>query len=240
MHRFFVDKAAIAGGAATLAGEDVKHIANVLRLRAGDTITLCDGEGNEYAARIQAIGAKVQCAVGEAAPAKGEPLHRVTLYQGLPKAGKMETVIQKCVELGAFAIVPVAAQRSVVKLTAKDYAGKRARYQRVAYEAAKQARRGIIPQIGELCSFFTADFRSHDLVIIADEEERVTTLKAALQTHAGLDIALVVGPEGGLAREEAEALRARGGIAVTLGKRILRTETAGMAMLAMTLYEWEG
>jgi len=241
MHRFFAENIDAAQGRAWLGGEDVKHMARVLRLGIGDEVTLCDGRGMDYLARISAISREeAGFELLSSCKCPSEPLRRVTLYQGLPKAGKLELAIQKCVELGIYSIVPVAAERSVVKLSPKEFEGKRTRYQRVALEAAKQAGRGVIPEVKGLTTYYDADFSHHDLIIIAYEEERETGLKGLLRGSEAMDIALIIGPEGGLEPKEVEALRARGGVSVSLGRRILRTETAGMATLAMILYELEG
>lgn len=240
MNRFFVAPEQINGSAARILGEDVKHIGKVLRLATGDELMLCDGAGMDYLAKIEALHKdEILVAILQSMPSEAEPKHRVTLYQGLPKAGKMELILQKCVELGVFAVVPVAAKRSVVKINPKEFEGKRARYQRVAYEAAKQARRGIIPEVLSLApSFAQAGMAAHDLLLIADEEEHAASLKQVLSSRQNaLDIGLVIGPEGGLERSETQALQEMGGLCLTLGPRILRTETAGMAALAMILYE---
>lgn len=241
MNRFFVEPRQVWNGQARIVGEDVKHIAQVLRLGPGDTVILCDGAGTDYTARIVAASKEeVRLSLVESAPVRTEPQHKVTLYQGLPKAGKLEVIVQKCVELGLFSLTPIQAQRSVVKVSPQAFEKKRLRYQRVAYEAAKQARRGIIPQVAPLQTFAQTDMARHDLVLVADEEEREASLKDILRAHAtARDIALVIGPEGGLERSEVAALRAKGGLCLSLGPRILRTETAGMAALAMILYEME-
>lgn len=241
MHRFFIEPYAVCGNEAVLTGEDVQHIAKVLRLRAGDEVTLCDGAKTEYTARIDSVEKeRIMLRVLETAASKTESAVEITLYQGLPKAGKLETIIQKCVELGIGKVIPFDAERSVVKLSEKDFAKKQSRYQRVAYEAAKQSRRGIIPEVGGLVKLAKEDFSGFDLILLAYEEERGTTLKKALRAKMDAKrIALIVGPEGGFAPEEADMLIQRGAVSVSLGPRILRTETAGMAMLAMTVYELE-
>lgn len=241
MHRFFIEPHAVCGNEAVLTGEDVQHIAKVLRLRTGDEVTLCDGAKTEYTARIDLVEKeRITLRVLETAASKTESAAEITLYQGLPKAGKLETIIQKCVELGIGKVIPFDAERSVVKLSEKDFAKKQSRYQRVAYEAAKQSRRGIIPEVGGLVKLAKEDFSAFDLILLAYEEERGTTLKKALRAKMDAKrIALIVGPEGGFAPEEADMLIQRGAVSVSLGPRILRTETAGMAMLAMTVYELE-
>jgi 16S rRNA (uracil1498-N3)-methyltransferase len=171
-----------------------------------------------------------------------EPAHRVTLYQSLPKTGKMETIIQKCTELGVAAIAPVVSERCVVR-PEKDWENKRQRYQRVAYEAAKQSKRGVIPEVLPLKPLAACDFSQYDLVLFAYEEEREYMLKQALRTEqarTAKNIAVIIGPEGGFEESESAQLCENGAVRVSLGTRILRTETAGMAMLAMVLYELEG
>lgn len=252
-HRFFISPDAIEGDIATITGEDVAHIARVLRLRPGDEICLCDGQGMEYAARICAEQERQQPQLRAEIFARracdSEPTHRVVLYQGIPKAGKMETILQKCVELGVHAVQPVWTMRCVAASTGGKDEKKLARYRRVAYEAAKQSRRGIVPEVLAPKQLRDCDFSAYDRVLLAYEGEQQRTLKQALRGQAlreqalrqtqGDSIALIVGPEGGFAPEEVEALRRMGALPVTLGRRILRTETAGMAMLAMTMYELE-
>ena len=241
MNRFFVRPEDISDNSATIAGEDVKHIAKVLRMQCGDRVMLSDGCGYEYTAEIADISReRVELRLLDKRPCHAEPKRRITLYQGLPKAGKMELIIQKCVELGINAIVPVAAERSVVRVKPGEYGAKRTRYQRIAYEAAKQSGRGIIPHIGELTTFKIADMSPYDLILIAYEDEHKTGLKEVLRANMGAEsIAVIIGPEGGLEVSEVESLIDRGGRAVSLGRRILRTETAGMAAAAMILYELE-
>ena len=241
MHRFFIAPEAVGGGVAFMEGEDVQHIAKVLRLGPGDEVALCDGRKTEYTARIECVEKeRVTLRVLSSAQSVTEPRCAVTLYQGLPKAGKLETIIQKCVELGVSRVVPFAAARSVVKLSEREFEKKRPRYVRVAYEAAKQSRRGIIPEVCGLAQLPAVDFSQYGLVLLAYEEEQGTTLKAALRSAGAPEsLALVVGPEGGFAPEEAALLCECGAVSVSLGPRILRTETAGMAALAMSLYELE-
>lgn len=208
----------------------------------GDEVTLCDGRKTEYTARIERMEKEcITLQILASASSKTEPRCSVTLYQGLPKAGKLETIVQKCVELGVSRIIPFQAARSVVQLSARDFEKKRPRYARVAYEAAKQSRRGIIPEIGGLADLSTENFSEYDLVMLAYEEEHGMTLKQALRCAENISrLALIIGPEGGFACDEVASLAERGAVPVSLGPRILRTETAGMAALAMALYELEG
>lgn len=237
MDRFFIKPEEIKDNVASIQGEDVGHILRVLRLHAGDCICLCDGQGYDYTARISGVDKQtVYADIMERRMCETEPRHRVTLYQSLPKAGKMEVIIQKCVELGIFAIQPVYSARCVAQ--PDSFEKKLKRYQRVAYEAAKQSRRGIVPAVLPVTELAACAF-PHELVLFAYEEERVYTLKQALRGTHACDIALIIGPEGGFAPEEALLLQQKGVRALSLGKRILRTETAGMAMLAMVMYELE-
>ena len=151
----------------------------------------------------------------------------------------MELIVQKCTELGVFSVVPVVSARCVV-VPNKDYDKKRERYNRVALEAAKQSRRGMIPQVLPLIELKKIDVKSFDLFLVAYEDENTVSLKQALRAaKEPATIALLIGPEGGLEESEVEQLVKAGAKSVSLGKRILRTETAGMAMLAQTLYEGE-
>ena len=151
MNRFFVKPDDMTEDSAAIIGEDVKHISKVLRMQSGDRVMLSDGCGYEYLAEIETISReRVELKLLDKKPCPAEPKQRITLYQGIPKAGKMELIIQKCVELGINGIIPVAAERSVVRVKPGEYKAKQTRYQRVACEAAKQSGRGIIPHIGEL------------------------------------------------------------------------------------------
>jgi 16S rRNA (uracil1498-N3)-methyltransferase len=238
MRRFFCES--ITTDTATIAGDDAHHISRVLRMKAGDALSLCDGAGNEYDAVIKSVSPEaVVCALGERHVSEAESPVEVTLFQCLPKTGKMELIVQKCTELGVFAVVPVVSARCVV-VPNKDYDKKRERYNRVALEAAKQSRRGMIPQVLPLIELKKIDVKSFDLFLVAYEDENTVSLKQALRAaKEPATIALLIGPEGGLEEGEVAQLVKEGAKSVSLGKRILRTETAGMAMLAQTLYEVE-
>ena len=238
MRRFFCDN--ITADTAAITGDDAHHISRVLRMKAGDALSLCDGAGNEYDAVIASVSPEaVACAVGERHASEAESPVRVTLFQCLPKAGKMELIVQKCTELGVFSVVPVHSARCVV-VPGKDYDKKRERYNRVALEAAKQSRRAMIPQVLPLTALKRIDVRSFDLFLVAYEDENAVSLKQALRAAGSpRTIALLIGPEGGLEEGEVAQLVQAGAVSVSLGKRILRTETAGMAMLAQTIYEVE-
>ena len=237
MHRFFTTE--IQKNNAVVRGDDVKHIAKVLRLRAGDVVQLCDGRGNECDAVIASVSS--DAVTFDTQPwhaAVTEPDTKVTLFQCLPKAGKMETIIQKCVELGISAFVPVQSERCVVVLK-PPYEGRVERWQRVSEEAAKQSKRGRIPEVALPESLNRLDFSAFDTVLVAYENERTVSLKQALRAHPCRKLAVIVGPEGGFSEDEIAVLTAKGAVSVSLGTRILRTETAGMAMLAQIMYEVE-
>ena len=237
MHRFFTSE--IQSNTAVVRGDDVKHIAKVLRLRKGDAVQLCDGRGSECEAVIESIAP--DAVVFSTRPwmkAKSEPDVSVTLFQCLPKAGKMETIIQKCVELGARGFVPVQSERCVVVLK-PPYEGRIERWQRVSEEAAKQSKRGRIPEVALPQALAKLDFSVYDTVLVAYENERTVSLKQALKARPCRKIAIIVGPEGGFSEDEIGILTEKGAVSVSLGTRILRTETAGMAMLAQIMYEVE-
>ncbi len=237
MHRFFTNE--IQSNTAVVRGDDVRHIAKVLRLHAGDCVQLCDGNGNECDAVIRSVAPDAVTFDTEPwRTARTEPNAKITLFQCLPKAGKMETIIQKCVELGVSAFVPVQSERCVVVLN-PPYEGRIERWQRVSEEAAKQSRRGVIPKVHLPVALDKLDFSNFDTVLAAYENEQTVSLKSALRARCGLRIAVVIGPEGGFSEQEIETLLKKGARSVSLGTRILRTETAGMATAAQILYEVE-
>lgn len=236
MSRFFTESLL---SPVIMRGEDVKHMYSVLRLRPGDTVTLCDGRGHECEAELTAISKdSAELKAGPVRDSVSEPEHLITLFQCLPKTGKMETVIQKGTELGLHALVPAVSERCVA-LPGKDFEKKRERYQKVAEEAAKQSRRGIIPAVLPAVALDKADLSVFDTVLLAYEEEHTVSLKKAL-ADAGKNIALIVGPEGGFSEDEVRALQQKGAVSVSLGPRILRTETAGPAAIAEILFFLEG
>lgn len=242
MHRFFVAPKQIENRVVTIAGDDYKHISKVLRLRSGDEIEVCDGQGQDYRLRIKQLSK--ECLTGEVVetyPCLGENKDsEITLFQGLPKASKLEMIIQKNVELGIKQIYPFSCIRSQVELGQKADK-KRQRWQRIAYEAAKQSKRGIIPQIGSILTVveiarMQAEF---DLILLAYEDEKDKTLKQVVLEfekqnlkRQAISIAIIVGPEGGFDLSEVKTLTAAGAHSVSLGKRILRTETAGLMMVS--------
>lgn len=239
MRRFFAENIDTAGETVVLSGDEAKHIVSVLRMQAGDRVLLIDGRGMECEAEIvSAHEDKAELRIMERRMGSAEPNTRVTLFQCLPKQGKMELIIQKCVELGIYRIVPTVSKRCVVKPSGND--NKLVRWNRVAQEASKQCGRAFVPEVTAPVYLDKAELSSFGLVLLAYENESERSLKQALRARPeAVDIAIIIGPEGGFEPAEAERIISAGGISVSLGKRILRTETAGMAMLAQIMYETE-
>lgn len=239
MPKFFFHKNDISRGQVQLFGEDEKHIKTVLRAREGEEITLCDGEGMDYRCRIASLERGVLLDILSKEVCETEPKTKITLYQGLPKADKMELIIQKCVELGVDRIVAVSTERAIVKLDKKE-TKKLERWQKIAEAAAKQSGRGKIPEICQQVLKFkeaVAEAKALDGAIIPYEKEEETGIRQFVQGFQGESVGVFIGPEGGFAEEEIALARENGITPITLGKRILRTETAGMTTAAILLYE---
>ena len=235
MPRFFIDYTPEVGGSATIEGADARHIGGALRMTAGESLTLCDGRGTDYACTVTAVEReRVTLSVDAANPSSSEPSLAVTLYMGLPKGDKMELIIQKAVELGVTAIVPVAMSRCIVKLDGKDAAKKQARWQKIAAEAAGQSGRGIIPAVETPISWKTALSRFETERTLLCYEGGGAPI-GQLATPADTAVSLVVGPEGGFDTAEVEAVLTAGGNIATLGPRILRCETAPLAAIAVLM-----
>lgn len=242
MPRFFISPEQIKGGPVTITGPDVVHISRVLRLGAGDCLTVLDGLGKAYEAVIEKTGRdEVVCAIRKEIPAGDAPPVRVTLVQGIPKGDKMDLIVQKGTELGVSRVIPLLCERAVVKLEGDRSHKKRERWQRIALEAAKQCRRQDVPEVVEPVGWdqVLAGLPQEVVALIPWEEENVESLKDILMGNtAKEEIYVFIGPEGGFTPGEVERARARGIRPVTLGPRILRTETAGLAVLTMILYQW--
>ena len=239
MHAFYIE--APANGVAALPAEEAKHALKVLRLRPGDEVVCMDGAGSRWRGEIVEIGqALARVRLLEALPDNEAPV-RITVYEGLPKADKLDFIAQKLTELGAAALVPVRMARCVTKLDARDGVKRRERLEKIAREAAKQCGRGQPLCVPEPLNWREAleAMSRHELLLIPWEEARQGRLSDvyALKPDAR-DIGLVIGPEGGIAPEEIEAMAARGGRCVTLGPRILRTETAAVVAAALSMQLW--
>lgn len=214
-------------------GARLHYLARVLRVTAGDPLEVFDGSGRAFDARVTSLNDDVaELSLG--APREAPSPRAITLIQGLPKADKLELVLQKGTELGASAFIPAACERSVVKLDGKEEK-KRARWQRIVEEAARQCGRADVPRVAPPSPLLDAvrALPKDVAVLVLDEEERALPLSTAVAPLGSRPLALVIGPEGGLARGEVTALLALGATPVTLGRLVLRTETAGLAGLAV-------
>lgn len=245
MYQFFVEPSQIQDKKIIITGGDVNHIKNVLRLKIGEEIAVRNGvDGKEYRCGIEAFTQdSVICTLRFIREEGVELPSKIYLFQGIPKADKMELIIQKSVELGVFEVIPVAVKRCVVKLDEKKAAAKVNRWQGIAEAAAKQCKRGIVPVVREPMSMKEAVAYAHgmDVKLIPYElaDDMAHTKKIIEAIRPGESVAVFIGPEGGFEESEAaEALEA-GIAAVTLGKRILRTETAGLVVLSWLMYHLE-
>ena len=241
MHKFFIKKENLFDDKLHITGDDVTHIYKVLRLNKGDIIIVSNGEGREYTSRIIEISKQaVVCEIIEEFENLSEPPVKITLFQGLPKAQKMEFIIQKGVEIGVCRIQPVITQRVVVKTEGKDISNKLERWRRISEEASKQSNRGVIPEILEPIYFDRAieEIKNFDLAIVPYEKENGNGLKRLLMENSNAkSIGVIIGPEGGFDESEIDICMEKGVIPVTLGPRILRTETAGIAVSSLILDE---
>lgn len=241
MAKFFVLKNQITEDKVYLIEENANHIANVLRCKIGEKIEVSSGDGFDYLCQIEEIKNKeVVAKIIDCFGNESEPKTKITLYQGLPKGEKMELIIQKCVEIGIDKIVPVNTDRTIVKLSGKEDK-KVARWNKISESASKQSRRGKIPIIENIISFEQAieSCKENNLNIIPYEKEEENTIKNIIKDFKGEKIGIFIGPEGGFSEKEIEIAIKNNILPITLGKRILRTETAGMVATAILLYELE-
>lgn len=228
-----------------ISGPDHNHIKNVLRMKPGEEISVrCDGVPKEYRCGIlEYTDSEVICEIRFVKEDDTELPVRVTVYQALCKGDKMETVIQKCVELGAVRFVPVATSRCVVKLDDKKAQGKVARWQQIAESAAEQSKRGIIPNVGPVMNFDAAiaDAKALDCIFIPYElaEDMAKTRELFSGIKPGSSVGIFIGPEGGFDEKEVAKAQSSGVLPVTLGRRILRTETAAMCIMSWFVYMFE-
>lgn len=250
MHRFFVEPGQISEQQIVISGEDFKHITKVLRLGKDDLIEVCDGNGSDYQIVLEVPDDQsITGLIKQRYPSQGErPDMKITLFQGLPKGTKMEVIIQKSVELGVAEIVPFSSIRAISQIKEKKDK-KIERWQRIAYEAAKQSKRGIIPLVKDLHTLkgVLEEAPAYDLLLLAYEDENKQSLKDVLvhfeeenRSAKSLRIGVIIGPEGGFDPREVVQCQAAGVVSVSLGKRILRTETAGMVVLSQLDFWREG
>ncbi|QWV97665.1 16S rRNA (uracil(1498)-N(3))-methyltransferase [Geomonas nitrogeniifigens] len=242
MRSFFLGDNTVYDGEVTVTGELYRHMARVLRLKQGAEVELIDADGRRHCGVVGEVGAKsltVRIAATKAAPEPEGGL-KITLYQGLPKGDKLDLILQKCTELGISEVVTFDAARSIVKLRGEKSAGKLARFEKIVQEAARQSGRGFAPRvaIGGTLREVLQEAR-HTVRLLLYEGEEKTTLRECLDQHqAPESVSVVVGPEGGLSAEEVEEALACGFTPVTLGRRILRTETAGLALVSILQFYW--
>lgn len=244
MQRFFVTPDQVGEDKIRIQGSDVNHMKNVLRMRPGEEVMVSDGNNRQYRCRVEDYpDGEAVLAILEAGLVDTELPSRIYLFQGLPKQEKMELIVQKAVELGVCQVIPVQTRRCVVKLDAKKAAKKVQRWQQIAESAAKQAGRGYIPAVSEVVTFQEALAFSEALDIrlipyeLADGMEG--TRKILDGIRPGQSVGIFIGPEGGFEKEEVSRAVEAGAMPITLGKRILRTETAGIAVLSILMYRLE-
>lgn len=244
MHRFFVEKDQIQGNRITITGSDVNHIRNVLRMKEHDELVISAGESLEYTCYVEEITPDQVIAAVTGVQEKGVELpSKIYLFQGLPKGDKMELIIQKAVELGVYKIIPVATKRCVVKLDAKKEAAKLRRWHLISESAAKQSGRMAVPEVAGVMSFSEALAYAGSLDVRLIPYERETDMKKTKEiiNHIapGESIGIFIGPEGGFAEEEIGQAMENNVVPITLGKRILRTETAGFTVLSILMFTLE-
>ena len=245
MHHFFVEPSKIQGNHIFIDGPDVNHIRNVLRMNPGEEVNVTDGSGEKvYRCAITAIGEDMVELNIMWAQEKGMELpSKIYLFQGLPKSDKMELIIQKAVELGVYEIIPMATARAVVKLDQKKAAAKVKRWQAISESAAKQSKRLLMPEVKEPVKFSEALKLASDLdvrLIPYELAEGMDGTRRIIQSvKPGQSVAVFIGPEGGFEEAEVELAKEAGFQAITLGRRILRTETAGMTVLSILMYQLE-
>ena len=233
MYRFFIDSEQLNNDIVYLSGEDYNHIRNVLRMKQGEEVLLCDGGDKEYLCTISAYDMETERVLLDITDVFGnarELPSQITLFQGYPKGDKIETIIQKAVELGVYEIVPVMMKRCVVKLDDKKAHKKVERFNAISLSAAKQSKRGIVPEV-------------KDVMTMKQALEYATDMEYSKQVLANMQpgqrIGIFIGPEGGFEPREVDQIEQLGGKTISLGHRILRTETAGMTILSLLMFHLE-
>lgn len=244
MYKFFVQEKQIENNKISINNDDVNHIKNVLRLNIGEQLEISNSDtGESFVCKILDFeNSRVNCEIIEKIADVSETNINLHILQGLPKSDKMEFIIQKCTELGVKEFTPVLFNRCIVKLNGKDEQKKIERWQKISEVAAKQSKRDIVPKINNVIKLdkIIERIKQYDIIIVAYEEEKENGIKQELQKINGkenLKIGILIGPEGGIEKEEIEQLKEAGAKIVTLGKRILRTETAPIVMSSVIMYE---
>lgn len=250
MPKFFIENNQVNNNEIIIESEDVNHITNVLRKRIGDSLHVCDKDTSKnYIVTIKQIKKdNILCDIDEELGSRAEPNINIALFQGLPKSDKMELIIEKGTEIGLSNVYPVEMERSIVKLKEKEK--KVQRWQKIAEVAAKQSKRDIVPKVNDVINFKNIELyvKEYDILLVAYEDEEDLNIKNVLKqlsekqlgNDKKLDIAVLIGPEGGIAPEEIDILKKFANTKViSLGKRILRTETAGIVVMSQLIYEFE-
>ena len=241
MPAFYLEGKAEVGAVVPLPKDEAKHALKVLRMSVGEELCALDGRGGRFAAVLESVhGDAAEVRITAQLPSN-EPEVKVALYQGLPKADKLDFIVQKLTELGADGVVPVKMERCVVKSDAKDGKKRQERLQRIACEAVKQCRRACEPEVSEPLTWKQCyeKMKTHDLVLVPWEDAEGYNMKKAFAEHPeAKNIGIVVGPEGGMSENEVQALTQLGAKIVTLGPRILRAETAAVASVTMAMTLW--
>ncbi|MBS4536879.1 16S rRNA (uracil(1498)-N(3))-methyltransferase [Clostridium sp. D2Q-11] len=242
MNRFFVSQEDINDSIVTIKGDDIKHIKNVLRLKENDKISVCDNQDNEYIVKLDNIlNEEVTGTIIEEVDIRRESNINITLYQGFAKGSKMDMIIQKATELGVKRIVPIITDRAIVKINDKKKEDKKIdRFNKIAMEASKQSKRGTVPEVSNILSLDKAIKEIQEngsFTIVPYEDENQVGVKDFIKDVKNRDINIIIGPEGGFEETEISQLKSINSKIVSLGPRILRTETAGFTAIAIVMYE---
>lgn len=244
MYHFFVSKEQIGSGEIIITGKDVNHIRNVLRMKRGEKIFISDGENKGYCCEVaEMAGEQVTARILSVEDSDRELPARLYLFQGLPKSDKMEWIIQKAVELGVYQVIPVVTRRTIVKLDSKKEEARLKRWNKIAESAAKQSKRGLIPEVTKVVTFENALAMTEHFqvrIIPFEHAEGMETARRELERMGrGMDVGIFIGPEGGFEDEEIVRAERAGVKPISLGRRILRTETAGLMVLSVAGYVLE-
>ena len=245
MQHFFVTPSQVKGEKIYVEGMDVNHMKNVLRMRCGEELMVSDGNNLKYRCSVEGYEEEqAVLRILEEMDVDTELSSRIYLFQGLPKQDKLELIVQKAVELGVYRVIPVSTRRAVVRLDQKKAGKKAERWQQIARSAAKQAKRGYVPEVAFPMSYREALEAARELDVILIPYELAKDMKETKEIieriRPGKSVGIFIGPEGGFEKEEVELALEYGAMPVTLGRRILRTETAGMAMLSVLMFHLEG
>ena len=243
MPRFFIDKntaAPVPGELFEIAGEDARHISSSLRMREGEELTLCDGAGTDYLCAVESVGQTVSVRVISLSESRGEPPYRAAVYQALVKGDKFDSVVQKSVECGAASVTPFLSSRCVSRPDDRSVGKKTERWRKIAAEAAMQCGRGAVPEVGNALPFsgMIKAAAEADIPLFCYEGGG-EPLRDVLRGEKPGTVSVVIGPEGGFSPEEAAEAAAAGMKTVSLGARILRTETVAQTVLSCLSYEFE-